>query len=426
MDKLYISEKKSIYQGIGDLHLLLVLPVMLFLLAFIVGTPKEIWQGLIKIVLSPAVLITDFISIGGLGATFINVALISFINIYILKKTKTHINGGVIAAFFTIMGFAFFGENIFNIWAIYLGGVLHARYHHVHYRSIILSLMMGTGLSPFISIVAFYFELPLLISFPLSYLVGIAIGFVLPTIASSLLRAHDGYNLYNVGFSGSILALIAVSILRAFNINIVEASNNVANQYDGILLLVFAIFFIFLLLLGLYINYNSGNKYSSIFAFPGRLVTDFTMLVGFGITYINMGLMGLISLVYVHLVGGRLNGPVMGGVLAVVGFSAFGKHPKNTIPIFIGVALANLLNIWDHDATTQVMAGLFGTTLAPIAGAFGILPGIIAGFVHSAVVMNVGYLHAGVALHNNGLAGGLVAAVLVPIFRSFNKDRRDI
>ena len=368
----------------------------------------------------------DFISIGGLGATFINVALVSFINLYILKKTKTHINGGVIAAFFTVMGFAFFGENIFNIWAIYLGGVLHAKYHHVHYRSIILSLMFGTGLSPFTSIVAFYFELPLLISIPLSYLVGMIIGFVLPNVASSLLRAHDGYNLYNVGFSGSVLALLAVSVLRAFNIEIVESANIIANQYGNILLLIFIIFFTFLLALGLYINYNSGSKYSCIFAFPGRLVTDFTVLVGFGITYINMGLMGLISLAYVYLVGASLNGPILGGVLTVVGFSAFGKHPKNTIPIFIGVALANLLNVWDSNATTQVIAGLFGTTLAPIAGTFGIIPGIIAGFVHSAVVMNVAYLHAGIALHNNGLAGGLVAAVLVPIFRSFNQDRRDI
>ena len=36
--------------------------------------------------------------------------------------------------------------------------------------------------------------------------------------------------------------------------------------------------------------------------------------------------------------------------------------------------------------------------------------------------MNIGYLHGGMNLYNNGFAGGLVAAVLVPIIESFRKE----
>jgi hypothetical protein len=39
------------------------------------------------------------------------------------------------------------------------------------------------------------------------------------------------------------------------------------------------------------------------------------------------------------------------------------------------------------------------------------------------MVMNTGYLHGGLNLYNNGLAGGLVAIILVPIIEAFRKDR---
>jgi hypothetical protein len=35
----------------------------------------------------------------------------------------------------------------------------------------------------------------------------------------------------------------------------------------------------------------------------------------------------------------------------------------------------------------------------------------------------VSYLHAGFNLYNNGFAGGIIAAVLVPIIQAFRKER---
>ena len=106
---------------------------------------------------------------------------------------------------------------------------------------------------------------------------------------------------------------------------------------------------------------------------------------------------------------------VLGGVLTVMGFGAFGKHPRNVIPIFIGVLTLGFFTPYDHTSTTAVLAGLFGTTLAPIAGYFGAVPGILAGFIHMTMVLNVGVLHSGVNLYNNGFSGGFVAAILVPV-----------
>jgi hypothetical protein len=47
------------------------------------------------------------------------------------------------------------------------------------------------------------------------------------------------------------------------------------------------------------------------------------------------------------------------------------------------------------------------------------MAGVLAGYIHSSVVLNVGVLHAGFNLYNNGFAGGMVAAILVPLLEAF-------
>ena len=164
------------------------------------------------------------------------------------------------------------------------------------------------------------------------------------------------------------------------------------------------------------------RRYKRLLASSGRLVSDFITIYGFGLSLINMGILGIGAIFYILLIKGELNGVTIGAVFTVVGFGAFGKHLRNTVPIVIGVYIASLFKIWDANAVTTVLAALFGTTLAPIAGTFGWGAGILAGFLHSSVVMNIGYLHGGMNLYNNGFAGGMVAAVLVPIFDSFRKE----
>jgi hypothetical protein len=114
-------------------------------------------------------------------------------------------------------------------------------------------------------------------------------------------------------------------------------------------------------------------------------------------------------------IGGSLNGPVIGAILTIVGFSAYGKHPRNIAPIILGVFVGSLLKPWGAADPSATLAALFGTTLAPIAGRFGWGWGIVAGFVHSSAAMCVGPLHAGLNLYNNGFAAIIAASVLVPV-----------
>jgi len=107
-----------------------------------------------------------------------------------------------------------------------------------------------------------------------------------------------------------------------------------------------------------------------------------------------------------------------------VGFSAAGKHPRNILPIMIGVFVGTLAKPWSADQPSLVLAALFGTNLAPIAGRFGWYWGIVAGFVHSSVAQNVGDLHGGLVLYNNGFAAGMVAAVLTPVILALRRPPR--
>ena len=136
-----------------------------------------------------------------------------------------------------------------------------------------------------------------------------------------------------------------------------------------------------------------------------------------------MGVMGLVSMAFVLLVGGVINGPAIAGIFTIVGFSAFGKHLKNCLPIVLGVIITALFLGRDISSTSIIITVLFSTTLCPIAGVYGPRIGFIAGVLHYFLATSVGVIHGGVNLYNNGFAGGLVAGFLLPILDSFVKRR---
>ena len=409
------------------LKILFIFPITFLVLGIIfsflgVGTTMDLSSGLKNILLSQTILLTDFLSIGGIGPTFINVALISFYNLYLLKKYKLRINGLILAAFMTVIGFSFFGKNLFNIIPIYLGGYLYSYHKKIDFKDIIVSIMFATALAPVISEISFSNILPYKIAVLIGIGVGIFIGFIITPLASHMVKFYDGYNIYNLGFTAGILGTILTSALRNLDIEI-EPVNNIYLHNNVLLILTLAIMFIYLICIGLSINKNVLKEYKYIFNYSGKVVTDYTFLMGYGVTFFNMGIMGLISLIFVLLIGGVINGPVIAGIFTIVGFSAFGKHLKNCIPIILGVLMTALFLGRDISSTSVIITVLFSTTLCPIAGVYGSKIGFIAGILHFLLATNVGIIHGGVNLYNNGFAGGLVAGFLLPILDAFVKGR---
>ena len=90
----------------------------------------------------------------------------------------------------------------------------------------------------------------------------------------------------------------------------------------------------------------------------------------------------------------------------------------------VGVLLGSYGMHYTPNYPSLQLAGLFGTTLAPISGHFGWPFGILAGFIHSALVLQTGGPVAGLNLYNNGFSGGLIAIVLYPTITAIVRHRR--
>jgi len=405
----------------SSLMIIILLSISFIVMAFVLEPPQSLLKGLLDIIIAPDILLTDYIAVGGIGAAFLNVGLMGLINSFLLYRFRIHMHGLAIASIYTVMGFSFIGKNIFNLWPIYIGGYLYSRFKDLEYKSIFLILMFATTLSPVVSEIGFGTYLPRHIAIPAGILAGLVIGFIIVPLSAQVMKFHDGYNLYNIGFAGGILGTVITSLMRGFGINI-NTQNVLSYEYSLHLCILLIIIFVMFIIIGYFKDNNKLKEYRKIFNYVGRTATDFTQLLGDGITYVNMGIMGLICIIYVILSKGYFNGPVLAGIFTVVGFSAFGKHPKNVLPILIGVMLSSFFNIWDISSTSVIIAGLFGTTLSPIAGKYGWIAGIITGGVHLAISMNVGMVHGGINLYNNGFAGGIAAGIIIPILKIFEKE----
>lgn len=402
-----------------------IFPVILLIAGFIADRPCAIFPGLAQIITSPSILLYDYLHVGGLGATLVNAGLCGIICCALLAVTKVELNGPFIAAVYTVIGFAFFGKNIFNIWPIFAGVALFSKAQGVPFKNYLLVALFGTTLAPLVSAVAFDLNLYGPAALAMGVALGVAVGFVLPPLASHMLRFHDGYNIYNIGFTGGIIGSFMTASLRSFDFTIMPVSI-LSEEYDIFFKVLLISCFVLMIAAGFLADRFGERvlipKLKLIHASSGRLVSDFVLIGDFPSTIFNMGVMGLVSVLFVVLLGGVFNGPVIGGILTVVGFASFGKHVKNCIPVLAGVYLASLCKVWDTGTTGVIIAGLFGTTLAPVAGQFGVFAGLAAGFFHLSIVMNVGMLHGGVNLYNNGFAGGFVAACMVPVINALKKE----
>lgn len=381
---------------------------------FVVDTPQDILAGLIEITTSRDTLLTDYFGIGGIGAGLVNAGLLTLAACLIYYWSRAKMTGAAVAALFLVLGFGLFGKNLLNVWFIVCGVALYSRFKGQPFAANINTAFFGIALSPIVSEIMFSSALPFEIGLPLGAATGLLIGFILPAAAAQVFKAHMGYALYNMGFTAGLVGTLVVALYKSYGfvpdpVFVWTAGN------DGLLGPFLAVVFASMILVGFVLDRRALKGLRCIVAESGQSPTDFLSIAGLGATLLNMGLSGGIAMTYVLVVGGDLNGPVIGALLSIVGFAAFGKHPVNFAPIIAGVFLGSLAKPWGAADPSILLAALFGTNLAPIAGRFGWYWGVVAGFIHSSAALSVGSVHGGLNLYNNGFAAGIVAAILAPV-----------
>ena len=367
-------------------------------------------ENFLNIQTSTSVLLTDYLSVGGLHATFANAGLVLLLNLLILKRFKKPLDGLMIAALLTIFGFAFFGKNVINSWPIYLGVFAYGKMTGMKPNEFLGTMLFSSGLAPLVSYLFFGLSLPLLVSILIGVIGGFLAGFVIIPIATQTKLFHQGFNLYNVGFTIGLVSVIYSTILRAFAYDLtsfVEVSTTFSEPLWILNVVIMSVFFLVAV----------GEKFSlkdyRLLIQTTGLGDDYTKLYGTGTSAFNIAVMGFLSLMLIAVMDFPMNGPVIAGIYTVIGFGAYGKHPLNSIPVMLGAILAVWMTPYSFASTGMVIAVLFVTALAPVAGKYGILAGVLVGFIHVLITPFAYQLQGGFALYNNGFAAGFAAIIVV-------------
>lgn len=405
--------KKSFY--------LPILALIMIILAFIFNTPKEIFVGYKNILLSSSILTTDYIAIGTLGGALVNAASILILNLVILRLLNLRMSGLIYAALYMILGFSFFGKNILNSLPIYIGIYLYAFLNKIPVKNLVISLLFSSGISPLVSYLIFGLDLAYYISIPLGIGAGIVAGLMVPAISSHTIKFHQGYNLFNVGFSLGIISLAFNGVLRAFNLRASEISI-LSNDHNLFLYLFVAILALVLLIAGIILNPKSFKMIPDLYKRSGRLVSDYIRDYGVSIVMINQASLLTFEILICLIFKIELNGAIFGTILAVSGFAGAGLHLKNTSFVMLGAILMCLITKTNITSTSIIIGILFSAGVAPIAGRYGIVAGIIAGMLHIAILPLCRSFQGGYDLYNNGFCAGFVACILIAIIEAFKKE----
>jgi hypothetical protein len=78
--------------------------------AFITQPAHEIFAGFMRILASRSVLLTDYIAVGGVGATLLNSAVVGTLAVLLLMFSGVKPDGAIVMAIWLTAGFAFLAK----------------------------------------------------------------------------------------------------------------------------------------------------------------------------------------------------------------------------------------------------------------------------------------------------------------------------
>lgn len=384
----------------------------------VISTPfKELIDGVVSILKNGNILITDYMYIGGFGATLLNSSITSLLILSLFKINKIKPNGSVIMSLWLTLGFSMIGKNFLNIWPTIIGVYIYSRIQKENFSNYMLIAVLSSALAPISDQIFRILNINFIPNLILSITISILIGIILPPLCKFTLKIHQGYNLYNVGFANGLITMFFVSILSFVNIEI-NTNFYWSIEYKRKVIIMLCLIILYLLFIG--IKKGSIIKLNKIFKHSGRTVTDYYLMYN-NASFLNMAILGIVFLLYILTINGDLNGAVVALLFCIIGFGALGKHIFNTIPIALGVIITSLISNIPLNTPTILLTTLGSTALAPISGQFGVIIGIIAGSMHLILMNNIGHLSGGINLYNNGFIAGIVAMILLPIIDGFKK-----
>jgi hypothetical protein len=279
--------------------------------------------------------------------------------------------------------------------------------------------------------------------FVLALLFGVAAGFIVPALLPGTTKMHRGFNLYKAGLAIGLLGCFIFAFMYETvgieSPSVIHRENSLyemhGNSYNAYMNVIFAFIFIVSIAVGFFMNGKSFHGYRRLLKSTGHGV-DFSEKYGMPTSLINIGVYGLLILIYLNAIfllteGVGYTGPTAGVTIAAITFSASGQNPKNVWPIVFGYAslfvlssaICALIGIdmsWSLSSQGYINGLAFATGLCPFTGKYGWRFGMLAGFVNAIICTSTLAMHGGFVLYNGGLAAGLTALILIPILDFYN------
>ena len=414
---------------------------MSFLLAaFLMPDRADMLPGLWRIVSSPTKASTNFFSLGGYAATFLNMGLIGLVCTALYRIPGQKPNHAATLVTILTTGFGSWGIHIVNMWPTMLGVVLHCIVKKERIGSHTNAMLFSTGLAPFISELMVRYPNPEVVGFTpggitAAIAVGLITGFFLPAGLDNSPKIHKGFALYSAALPVGMTAFLLQGVLyKAMGIDIPEAVSelHVADPVivNGFCIALFGTFVLAALLMG-----GTWRDY-------WRLMTDPDPVVNFSATYgnatmlMNVGLYGLYILFYYNIIGAEFNGVTFGVIFCMLSTCNSGSHPGNIWPITLGYSMASQLfqliapltggDFTQYLHSQSIIVGLcYANGLSPIADKYGWFYGFVAAVIHFCMVTTVPQLHGGMCLYNGGFTAALVCLLMIPSLERFFRTKNE-
>ena len=413
--------------------------------AFCMPDRADMLPGLLRILGSPTLSSTNFFSLGGYAATFLNMGLVGLVctALYRLPGNKPSHAATLVTILTT--GFGSWGIHIVNMWPTIFGVMLHCIVKKEKLGNHTNAMLFSTGLAPFLSELMVRYPNPEVVGFTpggvlAALAVGLFAGFFLPAGLDNSPRIHKGFALYSAALPVGMTAFLIYAMLyKAPGVTVPGAVSELHVAAPEIVNIFCLILFSGLILVSVLMG-TTWRDYWRLLTDPEQIVS-FSAAYGNGPMLMNVGAYGLYILLYYNIIGAEFNGVTFGVIFCMLSTCNSGSHPGNIWPITLGYAMASQFFQWfaplvggdyiQYLNAQPIIVGLcYANGLSPIADKYGWFYGCIAAMAHFGMVTTVPQLHGGMCLYNGGFTAALVCLLMIPAlerhFRTKGERRNKI
>lgn len=411
-------------------HNIIMNTMLLFSIAFVVagliaGSISDLPKGLWEIITCPAPIVTDYTAVGGLNAALFNAGICGLFAYALYRVTGFVASGGAFGAFFLAVGIGFFGKTVFTMIPFVLGGWLYALYKKEPHRRVIAYTMQAAALSPVVTVLTFHggFSWGGAIA---GFVCAMAIGFVITPVSIHARTMHRGFDLYNVGLAAGLIGMLFFAIYRESALvpygydNSYHMVSVLGQSRPDLFYSLLGSLFALISMAGLLMAKDGIREFWALRRHTG-LDIDFVPEFGMPAVLMNMGFVGLMTLVYMMMINAPMNGATVGAVISVLCWTGNGANTRNVLPVFVGYLVYSLITSVPLNSQYLCIAVCYATGLAPLCGRYGGIYGILAGAAHAFLAGITSSMHGGFNLYNGGFSAGLVSLVLLPVIQNIAK-----